>query len=94
MVEVLTFEKFNESYQDSSFDEFMDSLNIDNNNDTGVLEIPSTVDSKSNIRRQLEIDLSKIQKKYESSFQPDSYASIDEMYAALDRMYEKIEIRR
>lgn len=93
MVEALTFEKFNEGYQDSSFDEFMDSLNIDNN-DVGVLEIPSTVDSKSNIRRQLEIDLSKIQKKYESSFQPDSYASIDEMYAALDRMYEKIEIRR
>jgi len=93
MVEVLTFEKFNESYQDSSFDEFMDSLNIDNS-DTGVLEIPSTVDSKSNIRKQLEIDLSKIQKKYEESFQPDSYASIDEMYAALDRMYEKVEIRR
>lgn len=93
MVEVLRFNKFNESYQDTSFDEFMDSLNIDNA-ESDLLEIPTKVDPKLNVRMQLEKDLSKIQKKYESSFQPDSYASIDEMYAALDRMYEKIEIRR
>jgi len=93
MVEVLTFEKFNESHQDTNFDEFMDSLNVDSK-ESSLLEIPSGVDSNSDTRRQLEVDLSKIQKKYESSFQPDSYASIDEMYSALDRMYEKVEIRR
>ena len=87
MVKILTFNNFNESYKDTSFGEFMNSLNID---DDKTLEISSIVNPKLNIRSQLEKDLSKIQKKYESSFQPDSYASIDEMYSALDRMYQKI----
>lgn len=94
MIRVCDFMEFNENYQDDEFEEFMKNLDIKTSGTEELLGIPFSVNSTINVREQLEQDLKKIQIKYELSFEPDTYASIDEMYSALDRMYEKVKINK
>ncbi len=94
MTKAYDFMEFNEHYKDDDFEEFLNNLDIKTEETKEFLDIYSIVDSETDPRHQLEQDLKKIQIKYELSFKPDTYASIDEMYRALDRMYEKVKVNR